>query len=214
MVQTGSDGLPPNAPYVNALLLQTMHGIEAVLGQKGLEAALRGAGMAQYVAAPPPNDLELEPLAREYAQLNEAVAELTGRAAQATLQRIGRAVFRWEVEEQAATLGFATLALKVLPLRWRQRAVLRAMRQGVLDLVPYARVEVGVEGDALVYTDYTCPICHLRQAPRPVCHLTAGMLAEAMVFATGREAGTVVVVETHCKAQGDECCRFEIRDRM
>lgn len=214
MDQTNARRLPPNAPYANALLLQTMQGIEAVLGQKGLETALRAAKLQRYVDAPPPNDAGLDVLTREYARLNEAVEALTGRAAKATLQRIGRAGFRWAVEEQPATLGVAMAALRVLPQDWRRRAVLRAVQRGVMDLVPYAHVEVCKAQGVWVYRDYTCPVCHMRHGPRPLCHLTAGILGEAMVLASGRDIGTFEVVETHCKAQGDDFCRFEIRDRM
>ena len=39
-------------------------------------------------------------------------------------------------------------------------------------------------------------------------------LEEAMNFATGQPIEAFSVVETHCKIQGDDYCRFEIREKV
>lgn len=71
--------LPPDTPYVNALLLQALTGIEEVLGTNGLNAVLQSSGLQRYVGNPPPNDLGQGVLVREYALLNQAVQEFTDR---------------------------------------------------------------------------------------------------------------------------------------
>jgi predicted hydrocarbon binding protein len=129
------------------------------------------------------------------------------------LQRIGRASFRWAAREQQATMGLVGIALKALPQNLRKKAILLAVRKGLSDTLSYARIKVESDGDALVFMDYTCTICHQRTSPDPVCHLYLGTLAEALAFATGRDFREFDVAETHCKAKGDDCCRFEIRDR-
>ena len=116
--------LTEDTPYVNAMLLQMMRGIEDVMGQNGLNAVLRLSSLERYVDNPPPNNLEFGVLAREYARLNEAIEEFTGRAGKGMLKRIGRSSFRWGVQEQSAVMGLAGIALKALPQRLRKRAVL------------------------------------------------------------------------------------------
>jgi predicted hydrocarbon binding protein len=205
--------LTADTPYVNAMLLQMMRGIEDVMGINGLNAVLRLSGLERYVDNPPPNNLEFGVLACEYARLNEAIEQFTGRAGKGMLKRIGRSSFRWGVQEQSAVMGLAGIALKALPQRLRKRAVLLGMRKGIMDTVSYASIEVKDEDGVLVFTDYACVSCHMRHAEEPVCHLYAGSLQEAMVYATGKDIQEFEVVETHCRANGDGVCRFEIRDK-
>lgn len=213
MNELESVNIPEDAPYVNALLLQVMRGIEEVLGANGLHAVLRSSGLARFVSAPPPNNLEFDVLAREYAQLNAAIESFTGRAGKGMLQRIGRSSFRWGVREQSAVMGIAGIALKALPIRLRKRAVLLALRKGLMDVVPYGSVDVQEVDGVLVYSDYACTICHMRHSEQSICHLYVGSLMEAMAYATGRDIRAFEIVETLCRAKGDACCRFEIRDR-
>lgn len=205
--------LPEDVPYVNALLLQMLRGIEEVLGQNGLNVVLRSSGLERFIGNPPPNNLEHGVLAREYANLNAAIEDFTGRAGKGMLQRIGRASFRWGIKEQAAVMGLAGIALKALPQRLRMRAILLGLRKGLMDVVDYGLVDIQDQAGVLVYTDYACTICHTRHSDKPVCHLYTGTLGEAMVFATGKGLREFDIVETHCKAMGDGFCRFEIRDR-
>ncbi len=205
--------LAEEVPYVNAMLLQLIRGIEEVMGNNGLNAVLRLSGLERYVDNPPPNNLEFGVLAREYAALNEAIETFTGRAGKGMLQRIGRSSFRWGVKEQSAVMGLAGIALKVLPQQLRKRAVLLGMRKGIMDTVNYASINVQEENGVLVFTDYACVSCHTRHSKETVCHLYVGSLQEAMAYATGKDFREFDVVETHCLARGDDCCRFEIHDR-
>ncbi len=206
--------IPEDAPYVNALFLQMLRGIEEVLGENGLNAVLRSSGLARYIGNPPENNLESDILAREYARLNEAIEEFTGRAGKGMLRRIGRASFQWGMREQAAVMGLAGIALKALPQRLRKRAILLGLRKGLMDVVEFGKVDVKYEGGVMIYTDYACTICHTRHSDHPICHLYVGTLGEAMTFATGKDAREFDIVETHCRAQGHDYCRFEIRDRQ
>ena len=205
--------LPDDAPYVNALLLQMLRGVEEVLGKNGLNVVLRSSGMERFIDNPPPNNLESDVLASEYANLNAAIEEFTGRAGKGMLQRIGRASFQWGIREQSAIMGLAGIALKAFPLRLRKRAILLGLRKGLMDVVDYGLVDVQDRDGVLIYTDYACTICHTRHSDRPLCALYHGTLGEAMVYATGKEFRDFEIIETHCKARGDGFCRFEIRDR-
>lgn len=205
--------IPEEAPYVNALFWQMLQGVEEVLGNNGLNAVLRSSGLERYVENPPDNNLESNVLAREYARLNEAIEQFTGRAGKGMLQRIGRASFRWGIKEQAALMGLANIALKALPQRLRKRAILLGLRKGLMDLVEFGQVDVQDKGGVMVYADYACTICHTRHSEDAICHLYVGTLGEAMAYATGKDFREFEIIETHCRARGDDCCRFEIKDR-
>ncbi|MFQ5398676.1 MAG: V4R domain-containing protein [Anaerolineae bacterium] len=206
--------IPEDAPYVNALFYQMIRGVEEVLGTNGLNAVLRLSGLERYIGNPPPNNLEFGILASEYARLNEAIEEFTGRAGKGMLHRIGRAAFRWGVREQSAVMGLAGIAMKALPIRLRKRAILLAIRKGLMDVVEYGLIDVREEEGVLIFSDYACTICHLRHSDdQPICHQYVGSLAEAMAYATGKDFREFDVVETHCRARGEGVCRFEIRDK-
>ena len=214
MSETKTVEIPAGAPYVNALLLQMMVGIEDVLGKNGLNAVLRDSGLERYIDNPPSNNLEYGIQASEYAHLNEAVEKFTGRAGKGMLQRIGRSAFRWGVNEQSTVMGFANIAIKALPTRLRKRAVLLAIHKGLIDTVEYGLIDVSEQKDGtLIFTDYACVICHTRHNDHSLCHQYVGSLGEALAFATKKDYRDFDVLETHCKAKEDDFCRFEIKDK-
>lgn len=203
--------LPADIHYVNALLLQTMKGIEDVMGTKGLNAVLVGSGLERYVDNMPPNDLGKDVLASEFSRLNQAIEEFTGRAAKGMLQRVGRSAFDWAVKEQMQTMGLANLALKALPEKMRMQAVLKGMKRGLVKNLEYAKIDISFESGVHVFKNYTNAIPHMRTSDKPVCHMLVGSLTQAMAYATGRTWQDFEVVETECRAMGAAACRFEIR---
>ncbi len=200
-------GMRDDAPFVNALLRQALLAIAEVMGQHGLNVVLKDAGLERYVDNPPPNNLEAGAKAAEYARLNEALERAVGRAGKGMLKRIGRASFQWGVKEQAALLGLAGVALKLMPQKQRQKFILNNLAKALMDTNPDSLIVVEETGDQFLYTDYSCAICHTRHADKPVCHLYVGSLEEALKWATGQD---LTVEEAKCKARGDPCCQFTI----
>ena len=203
--------LPEDLHYVNALLLQTMIGIEDVLGKNGLTAVLRESGLDRYIDNPPPNDLGHDILAREFAQLNAAVETFTGRAGKGMLRRIGRSAFDWASKEQMKTMGLANLALRALPQKLRMQAVLMGIKKGLVNNLSYAKIDIAFDNGTHIFTNHTNAIPHLRQSETPVCHMLVGSLEQAMAFATGKSWQDFDVVEADCRATGAASCRFEIK---
>jgi predicted hydrocarbon binding protein len=123
------------------------------------------------------------------------------------LKRIGKASFEYAVREQATLLGVAGVALKLLPERQRIKFILNSM-VGALKK-SNAQVEAWVDdsGERVAYLESTCAICHSRTSEAPICYLYIGSIGEAVRWATGREHQ---IIETHCLAQGDPYCRFEV----
>ena len=200
-------GMTDDAAFVNALLQQALEAVKEVMGENGLDVVLKEAGLERYIGNPPPNNLETGSLAREYASLNEAIQEFYGRAGKGMLRRIGKASFQWAVREQAALLGIAGVALKVMPRKTRAKFILTNIGKALMDTNPDALVVVEDANGGFTYTDYGCAICHTRTSDRPICYLYHGSLEEALLWATGAEAN---VDEVACKAVGDEFCRFQV----
>jgi predicted hydrocarbon binding protein len=192
---------------VNAIVRQALVSSEEVMGTNGLHAVLRTAGLERFVSDYPPNDMQPSIKTSEYAYLNQAIEGFYGRAARGMLRRIGRASFQYGVREQAALLGVAGVALKLLPRKQRIMFILN----GMADALKKSNKEVDAwmeeKDGTIAYIDRTCAICWGRQSEQPVCHLYVGSVGEAVLWATGVE---YEIIETHCLARGDEYCRFEI----
>ncbi len=196
-----------DAVIVNSLVRQALTSMQEVMGDNGLNAILKSCGLERFVGNFPPNDLEPAIKTSQYAQLNQAIEDFYGRGGKGILRRIGKASFQYAVREQAALLGVAGVALKLLPERQRIKFILNSTADALKKSNAQVNAWVDDSGDRLAYVDATCAICHSRHSDRPICHLYIGSLTEAVQWATGKE---YEIIETHCSAKGDEFCRFEV----
>ncbi len=196
-----------DAVIVNALVRQALVASQEVMGENGLNAVLHTSGLERFIGNFPPDDLNPGIKTVQYAQLNQAIEDFYGRGGRGMLRRIGKASFQYAVREQAALLGIAGVALKLLPEKQRIKFILNSM-VGALKK-SNAQVEAWVEesGDKVAYLESTCAICHGRKSAEPICHLYIGSIGEAVQWATGQPHQ---IVETHCMAKGDPYCRFEV----
>jgi bacteriochlorophyll 4-vinyl reductase len=196
---------PEEWRFTNALMRQAILAIGEVMGERGLNVVLRQAGLGRYIDELPPNDLEQDVAATEYATLNQAVEEFYGRAGKGMLQRIGRATFRYGVEEQAALMGVAGTALKLMPQRTRVKFILNQVARSLMEVNDETEIAVHETPEGFVFTDYTCGVCCCREADRPICYLYIGSIGEAVKWATGQD---YEVREIECRAMGADACRF------
>ena len=196
-----------DAVIVNALVRQALIAAQEVMGENGLNAVLRASGLERFAGNFPPNDLNPSIQASQYARFNAAIEEFYGRGGRGMLKRIGKASLEYAMREQAALLGLAGAALKLLPERQRIKFILNSMVGALKKSNPQVEAWVDDSGERVAYLESTCAICHSRQSETPICHLYVGSIGEAVRWATGREHQ---IIETHCLAKGDPYCRFEV----
>lgn len=196
-----------DAVIVNALVRQALVAAQDVMGENGLDAVLRASGLEKFVGNFPPDDLNPSIQASQYARFNAAIEEFYGRGGRGMLRRIGKASFEYAVREQAALLGVAGAALKLLPERQRIKFILNQMVSALKKTNPQVEAWVDDNGGRVAFIESTCAICHSRVSETPICHLYVGSIGEAVRWASGREHQ---IVETHCLAKGDPYCRFEV----
>ena len=197
----------PDAVIVNTIVRQALVSAEEVMGSNGLHAVLRSSGLERFVNNLPPNDLSPSIRTSEYAKLNQAIEEFYGRASKGMLRRIGKASFQYGVREQAALLGIAGAAIKLLPEKQRIKFILNGLVNALKKSNSAVEAWVDETGENIAYIEKTCAMCWGRESAQPVCHLYVGTVSEAVQWATGVEHE---VIETHCLAKGDEYCRFEV----
>lgn len=197
------------AVIINSLVRQALISMQEVMGDNGLNAVLKSCGLEQFAGNFPPNDLEPSIKASQYAQLNQAIEDFYGRGGRGMLLRIGRASFQYGVREQAALLGIAGVALKLLPEKQRIKFILNGMADALKKSNPQVNIWLDESGDRLAYVESTCAVCNSRHSDNPICYLYIGSISEAVRWATGKDHE---ITETHCIAKGDEYCRFEVGD--
>lgn len=197
----------PDSVVVNTIMRQALISSEEVMGANGLHAVLRTSGLERFINNLPPNDLEPSIKSSEYAALVRAIEEFYGRASKGMLWRIGKASFQYGVREQAALLGIAGVALKLLPEKQRIKFILNGLANALKKSNPAVEAWVDEQGDTIAYIEKTCSVCWGRESDQPICHLYVGSVGEAVLWATGVERE---ITETHCLAKGDEYCRFEV----
>lgn len=198
-----------NRHIVNALVRQALFAAQDVMGKNGLNSVLRTAGLERYIGHMPPDDMEPAVKTLEYARLNQAIEDFYGRGGRGILRRVGIASFQYAVREQAALLGVAGAALKILPQKQRIKFILNSLVNALKKTNPEVEAWAGELDGKLVYIDRTCAICYGRTSDKPTCHLYVGSIGEAVKWATGRN---YEIIETDCVAVGDPYCRFEVRD--
>ncbi|NOZ00070.1 MAG: hypothetical protein GXP40_12860 [Chloroflexi bacterium] len=196
-----------DAVIVNTLVRQALIAAEEVMGTNGLNAVLRTSGLERFINNSPPDNLEPGIQASEYARLNQAIEEFYGRGGRGMLRRIGKASFQYAVREQAALLGIAGAALKLLPQKQRIKFILNSMVNALQKSNPQVEAWVEEADNKIAYIEASCAICHSRESEQPICHLYVGSLGEAVKWATGTD---YEIIETHCLAKGDPYCRFEV----
>lgn len=197
----------PESMIINSLVRQALTSAQEVMGDNGLNTVLHTCGLDRFVGNFPPNNLEPAIQASQYARFNEAIEAFYGRGGKGILRRIGKASFQYGVREQAALLGVAGVALKLLPERQRIKFILNGMADALKKSNPEVNAWVDESSDRLAYIESTCAICHSRRSATSICYLYVGSIGEAVQWATGKE---FEIVETHCRAKGDEYCRFEV----
>lgn len=195
--------------YPNKFALITFKAMEEVMGKNGLNAVLNLAGLAKYINAYPPDNLDKEFDLAYYTALQVSLEDMYGRRGGRGLSlRAGRTLFADALKSFGAMAGVGDLAFKVLPLQAKLKVGLPAVA-GIFRQFSDQVSFVHDEGDRYVYTYEivdgvrTCPMCAPnRVAERPVCHIGQGLLQESLRWVSGGHEFKVDLAT--CIACGDD----------
>lgn len=196
-----------NRPIPNAALRTLLKAIEEVMGENGLKAVLNLGGLQRYINNFPPNDLEMAVTHEDYGKAQQAVENFYGgRGARAMLSQIGRATFRYSLEEQPAVLGLAGLAMRMLPETTRMKMVLgRIVDAGNKKLNMGVSLEEDSETFKINYE--ACPGLHReREENSMCCYTTVGVFQESTRWLSNGKHFRVQ--QMTCKRTGDPTCQF------
>ncbi len=194
--------------YPNKLGRIVLLSFEEVLGHNGLNAALNLAGLRHLINNYPPNNLDLGFRFEDLSALHHSLEELYGpRGGRGVAARAGRICFRYGLREFGPELGISDLAFRLLPLNMKLK-VGGDVLICTLNRFTEQTLRVEEKPDCYLLHVDQCPFCWGRTADAPSCHLTSGVLQEALFWVSGGR--NFLVEETACIATGDLTCLFRI----
>jgi bacteriochlorophyll 4-vinyl reductase len=194
--------------YPNKIALIYIRVLEDIMGKNGLNSVLHAAGLDALRDNYPPDNLKREFDFADFAALNQALDDTYGpRGGRVFALRGGKAAIKAGLEAFGAAVGVSGLALRVLPMAAKLKIGLPAMAKVFTTFSDQTSL-VNEQGDRFIYTIKRCPVCWGRHADVTICHAAVGLLQGGLHWVSGGKDFTVV--ETLCKAKGDEDCVFEI----
>ncbi|GAB4571768.1 MAG: 4-vinyl reductase [Anaerolineae bacterium] len=197
--------------YANRMGLIILRSMEELVGREGLEEILRAGGLAQYIEAFPPNDLELGFPFEHLGALQAAVEAVHGPAAGRELNRkVGALCLDNGLREFNPLLGIADLPVRMMPLSLKLHVGFDMFAM-VFNRFSDQVVSLSEDMKYYYWIIERCPVCWGRQTEAPCCHLAVGILEESLRWATGGKE--FLVAETECVAKGDATCTISIGKR-
>jgi predicted hydrocarbon binding protein len=194
--------------YPNKIARIYLEVLEDIMGRNGLRSVLHAADLDRLIDNYPPNDLKKEFDFAEFAALNQALDDTYGvRGGRVFALRGGKASVKAGLEAFGAAVGVSGLALRILPLSAKLKIGLPAMARIFTTFSDQLSIVKEID-DRFVYTIKECPVCWGRHSERAICHGAVGLLQGGVHWVSGGKDFTVV--ETQCKAKGDQDCVFEI----
>jgi predicted hydrocarbon binding protein len=203
------DAIPLSGYYwpirVGRILLTAL---EAVIGSNGLNALLNLTAVGANIGEEAADDLARTFDFAYVANLNQGLEMIYGpRGGRGLALRGGRVMGAQLLSEFGLLTGVSDLALKVLPMSTKLRIGVPAVAR----IFTQYSDQVGRVEDRDGYFQYTverCPMCWGRKTQQPVCHMTVGILQEALrAFSRGMEFR---VGQESCRAMGAKVCSFRI----
>ncbi len=192
------DGFPNKIARIVLLAIQD------VIGRNGATAVFTTARLAHLIDSLPPTDFEPGLTFEEIGRLLEAIEGIYGvRGGRRLMQQAGRESFKYWIEGFGGLVGFADVALRVLPLRLRARIGIEVLAE-IFNRYSDQRVSLGEGSESYFFVLERCGFCDGRRVEEPSCSFLVGILEESLFWISrGRH---FVVEETTCIACGDPVC--------
>ena len=194
--------------YPNQLGRIIFVGMEEMIGKIGVNAVLNQAGLPRYIDNYPLNNLDQQFKFEDLGRILQALEEIYGpRGGRGLALRTGRACFKHGLREFGSLMNFSDLAFRLLPMDVKLRTSVEIFAE-IFNRYSDQLVEIDEDSDCFYWNVERCPYCWGRNSDTPVCHLTVGLLQEALYWVSGGKFFNVEEIE--CMAKGDPACRIII----
>ncbi len=176
------------------------------LGADNLAAVIEKAGLPSHLADPAAAArLDASAAASAYARLQRALRTYYGRGARGILLRVGGQLWKRLLADAPLSLRAQMTLVRGLPASMRSKPALELLAK--LFSTHANDLTVHTLDLDLLLVDHTSPAAAGEHDDEPICWVTAGLVREALYWASGREFD---VSETACCALGAQQCEFKV----
>ncbi|MBN1309953.1 MAG: 4-vinyl reductase [Anaerolineae bacterium] len=194
--------------YPNKWARVILTSAEEVMGAQGVAALLNLSGMKELIGNYPPDNMKKEFSFEQVGKLQAGIWEMYGnRGARVFATRAGEQSFKGGLSQFKSVAAAAQVAMKVGTLEAKVKLGLEFFCR-FFNSVSDQVVEVSEDDKHWIWTITRCPVCWGRKTDEPCCHLAIGVLQAAFAWVT--EGKKFRILETECKAKGDENCVIKI----
>jgi len=181
----------------NIVIRVWLDATEMIMGTNGLKAVLNYSGRSYILDNYPDYSFDKNYTEDDFSTMAATFQQLLGvQGLKAVLRQIGKASAKTTID-----LGVYDSLKELAPVE-------RLLKSAEIYAAASGRGTVSMEGDTIIYDNPICTACKDIKAHTPVCSIICGYLDELAAWAGVPEMKTV---ETHCKAIGDDTCRYEVR---
>jgi predicted hydrocarbon binding protein len=193
--------------YPNLFIRIFLQSLEDVAGENGVKTILNVAGQSNLIGNYPPANMEgLFDVAR-YSMIMATMDDLYGdKGAQLMATRAGYANFKVSIASMGDPLGVNTESFQSKPVVEKMESAL-AMVRSIITRTKTTSIPRTEDGQFLYAVEH-CPVCYGRTTSTPRCFITAGLLQEAIRWATGGLDFNVKQVKA--RSCGDVSCDYVI----
>ncbi|HEC22724.1 MAG TPA: 4-vinyl reductase [Chloroflexi bacterium] len=181
---------------------------EEVMGTQGVSALLNMAGLKELIGNYPPDNMKKQFSFNKFGRIQQAIWDMYGnRGARVFAVRAGEQSFKDGLTQFKSVAQAAQVAMRVGSLEAKAKLGLEFFSK-FFNSVSDQKVVVSEDEKHWIWTIEVCPMCWGRQSDEPCCHLAVGVLQAA--FAWISDGKKFRIMETECKAKGDENCVIKI----
>ncbi|MBT3189813.1 MAG: hypothetical protein HN736_12815 [Anaerolineae bacterium] len=194
------------ATFSSKLLQNFMLIVANEIGEKNLPIVLNKSRLpVEWADSKHLENLGNQAAAETYAGLQQAIRAYYGRGARGILQRIGGKFWDDLLSNASFKEKAQAKLLRGLPETRRRKAVLDLL----IRLLNASSDEMSVHtlDLNLLLVDNTSPTTYNQQDDEAICHLTHGLIREAIYWATSSDA---LIEEISCQVTGAKHCEFKI----
>jgi predicted hydrocarbon binding protein len=204
--------MQPTYYYPNRMGRVILASMRQELGTDRLKDVLEAAGYPQLsTSGLLPNNLDKKFAFETIAALQAGVEQVFGiKVGRQINYRIGKGTLELGLRDFNPVLGIADLPKRMLPLSVKFKVGLDVFAR-VFNQFSDQVVKLGETSTHHQWIIERCPVCWGRHTDEPCCQLAAGLLEEAVFWASGGRRFSVE--QTACVAMGAESCTFLIDKR-
>jgi predicted hydrocarbon binding protein len=186
----------------NLAIRSVYDSLAEIMGEKARNIIFRAAGFSRLIGAPPEYTWDKEFTSREQLSIYQEIVRLVGPVgSQGILRQVGYK------NAELLVVRFGVFDhLKDLPPEEKYEKSLELLSLGI------GRGKVAKDDQGkTVFDVFNCTVCEGETSRRPYCSNYSGAISFYAGWSFGKRR--FVVIETKCKAMGDDTCFFELKER-